>query len=219
MPRVIDETLKHDVEKELEFDPAIDATKIGVAASDGVVTLTGAVGSFTEKWEAESIAKRVFGVKGVANEVEVGINMAEFRSDADIARSAVDALNWNYSVPKDKVKVVVDKAWLTLDGEVTWDYQRRAAEETVRSLRGVRGVTNDIVVRPSWSLSDVKQKIEDALKRSAEVEAKNIDVQTSDGTVTLSGKVHSWAERRDAVAAAWAAPGVNRVVDRITIEF
>src|SRR5579884_2810534 len=159
MPKKTDETLKRDVENELEFDPSIDATKIAVAATDGVVTLAGAVGSYTEKWSAESIAKRVYGVKGIANELEVGINLAEYRSDAEIARSAVDALSWNYSVPKDQVKVIVDKAWLTLDGQVTWDYQRRAAEEAVRNLRGVRGITNDIVVRPASTAGDVKRTI------------------------------------------------------------
>jgi len=218
MSKVVDTNLKHDVEKELEFDPAIDATKIGVAATDGVVTLTGVVRSYSEKWDAEKIAKRVYGVKGLANDLEVVIDTAEHRDDSDIARSALNALNWDFSVPKDKIKVAVTKGWLTLEGQVEWDYQRRAAANTVRNLRGVRGVTNDIIVRPKPAAGDVKEKIQAAFKRSAEIDSKSIGVQTSDGTVTLTGSVHSWAEREDAVNAAWSAPGVNKVVDRIAIE-
>lgn len=218
MAKILDSDLKRDVEKELEFDPALDATKISVVSAAGVITLTGAVGSYAEKSAAENIAKRVYGVKGVANDLEVVIDTAEYRDDAEIARSALNALNWNANLPKEKVKVIVSKGWVTLDGEVSWDYQRRAAADTVRNLRGVRGVTNDIAVRPGAAVGDVQQKIEAALKRSAEVEAKNIRVETSDGTVTLAGTVHSFAERQDAVNAAWSAPGVTRVVDRITIE-
>jgi osmotically-inducible protein OsmY len=211
-------SLKHDVEKELEWDPAVDSTKIGVSADQGVVTLTGRVHSYAEKWSAENIVKRVAGVKGVANDLEVIIEESEIRDDGDIARSAVNALNWNYAIPKDKIKVTVSKGWVTLDGEVEWHYQKRAAADAVRNLRGVRGVTNDVIVRPRLQAVDVKEKIEAALKRNAEVDARKIVVQTTDGTVTLTGTVRSWIEREDAVNAAWSAPGVTKVVDRIGIE-
>jgi osmotically-inducible protein OsmY len=218
MSKVTDASLRHDVEKELEFDPAIDATRIGVATTDGVITLTGPVHSYSEKWNAEKIAKRVLGVKAVANDLEVVIDEAEHHDDADIARSAVNALNWNFAIPKDKIQVMVSKGWLTLDGEVEWHYQRRAAGDAVRNLRGVRGVTNDIVVRPKVVAGDVKEKIEAALKRNADVDSKRIQVQTTDSEVTLTGTVRSWIEREDAVNAAWSAPGVTKVVDRIAIE-
>jgi len=218
MSKVTDTSLRHDVEKELEWDPAIDATKIGVAATDGVITLTGNVRSYSEKWNAEKIAKRVLGVQGVANDLEVVIEETEHRDDGDIARSAVNALNWNFAIPKDKIKVIVTKGWLTLEGEVEWHYQKRAASDAVRNLRGVRGVTNVIAVRPKLQPGDVSDKIQAALKRSAEVDSKKIAVQTTDGTVTLTGTVRSWIEREDAVNAAWSAPGVTKVVDRIAIE-
>jgi len=218
MSTVNDTKLRHDVEKELEWDPAVDATKIGIASTEGVITLTGNVRSYSEKWNAEKIAKRVLGVKGVANEVEVVIEEGEHRDDGDIARSAITALDWNFAIPKNKLKVLVTKGWLTLEGEVEWHYQKRAAAEAVRTLRGVRGVTNDIVVRPKLQPTEVKEKIEAALKRSAEVDSKKIIVQTTDGTVTLTGSVRSWFEREDAVNAAWAAPGVTKVVDRIAID-
>jgi osmotically-inducible protein OsmY len=213
-----DTSLRHDVEKELEFDPALDATKIGVAATDGVITLTGVVGSYAEKWNAEKTVKGVLGVKGVANDVEVVIDEAEHRDDSDIALSAVNALSWNFAVPKDRIQLSVSKGWLTLDGEVEWHYQKRAAADAVRNLRGVRGVTNDIVVQPKVVAGDVKEKIEAALKRNAEVDAQKINVEATGSEVTLTGAVRSWSEREDAVNAAWSAPGVTRVVDRIAIE-
>lgn len=147
MKALHDTTLRHDVEKELEFNPALDARKIGVATTDGVVTLTGTVGSYSEMWDAEKTVKQVMGVKGVANDLEVVIDEAEHRDDGDVARSAVNALDWNFAIPKDRIQVSVAKGWLTLDGEVEWHFQKRAAGDAVRNLRGVRGVTNDIVVR------------------------------------------------------------------------
>jgi osmotically-inducible protein OsmY len=218
MSKLDDNSLKHDVENELEFDPAVDATKIGVTATDGVVMLTGNVHSYSEKWDSEKIAKRVYGVKGVANDLEVVLEGDAHRDDGDIARSALSALTWNFSIPKDKIKVSVSKGWLSLEGEVEWQYQRRAASDAVRNLRGVRGVTNDVIVRPRLQAADVKQKIEAALKRSAEVDSKHIKVQAVDSTVTLTGYVRTWVERDDAVNAAWSAPGVTKVVDRIALE-
>ncbi len=217
MPKSAGTLLKHDVEDELEWDPSIDAAKIGITADQGVVTLSGSVRSYSEKWNAEKIVKRVAGVKGVANEIEVVLEETDHRDDADIAHSAVNALNWNFSIPKDRVKVTVTKGWVTLDGEVEWQYQKRAAEDAVRYLRGVRGISNQMIVRPKVQVTDVKGKIESALRRSAELDAKKIVVQTTDGSVTLSGMVRSWVEREDAVNAAWSAPGVTKVIDRIAI--
>ena len=218
MTRATDIDLRKDVLDELEWDPSIDARTIGVAAEDGIVALTGHVASYADKVNAEKIVKRVHGVAGVANDIEVALPISAERSDVDIARSAVNALEWNVSVPKNKVIVAVTKGWLTLEGDVEWYYQKRAAEESVRSLSGVRGVTNKIVVKTRQARAmDVKVKIEAALKRNAELDAKKIMVETTDGRVTLSGTVRSWVEREDAVNAAWSAPGVTNVVDHIRI--
>jgi len=202
---------------ELDWDPEVDATKIGVTAADGVVTLTGIVRSFTDRWMAEKLAKRVAGVQGVANELHVALVDEDRRDDTDIAVSAINALEWNSRVPKDHVQIAVREGWLQLEGEVEWEFQRRAAEDAVRWLRGVRGVTNAIVVNPHVSADDVKQKIETAIRRKAEIDANAIHVETADTTVTLTGKVRSFAEREDAVHAAWSAPGVTRVIDHIAI--
>ena len=209
--------LRRDVLDELDWDPEVDATKIGVTAADGVVTLTGIVRSFTDRWMAEKIAKRVGGVEGVANELHVALVDEDRRDDTDIAVSALNALEWNSRVPKEHVKVTVREGWIQLEGEVEWEFQRRAAEDAVRWLRGVRGVTNAIVVNPHVSADDVKRKIETAIRRNAEIDANAIHVETADTTVTLTGKVRSFAEREDAVHAAWSAPGVTRVIDHIAI--
>jgi len=212
-----DRDLRRDVLDELDWDPEVDATKIGVTAADGVVTLTGIVRSFTDRWMAEKLAKRVAGVQGVANELHVALVDEDRRDDTDIAVSAINALEWNSRVPKDHVQIAVREGWLQLEGEVEWEFQRRAAEDAVRWLRGVRGVTNAIVVNPHVSADDVKQKIETAIRRKAEIDANAIHVETADTTVTLTGKVRSFAEREDAVHAAWSAPGVTRVIDHIAI--
>ncbi|HEX7191430.1 MAG TPA: BON domain-containing protein [Thermoanaerobaculia bacterium] len=212
-----DRDLRRDVLDELDWDPEVDATKIGVTAADGVVTLTGIVRSFTDRWMAEKIAKRVGGVEGVANELHVALIDEDRRDDTDIAISALNALEWNSRVPKDRVKVTLREGWIQLEGEVEWEFQRRASEDAVRWLRGVRGVTNAIVVNPHVSAQDVKQKIETAIRRNAEIDANSIHVETADTTVTLTGKVRSFAEREDAVHAAWSAPGVTRVIDHIAI--
>jgi osmotically-inducible protein OsmY len=212
-----DLNLKHDVEAELEWDPGVDARKIGVTAAGGVVTLTGHVHSYAEKWSAERIAKRVHGVRGVANDVEVRLSSDDHLDDDDIVESALAALRWNFTVPKDRIRVLVTKGFLTLEGDVDWQYQKRAAEDAVRNQRGVRGISNQIMVKAHVYAGDVKTKIEAALKRSAEVDSKNVIVETSDGSVTLRGKVRSWAEHDDALSAAWAAPGVTKVVDHLSI--
>lgn len=216
--KIQDIELRKDVLDELEWDPSIDARTIGVAIEKGVISLTGHVGSYADKANAEKIVKRVHGVQGVANDLEVKLPTSLERDDVDIARSAINALEWNVSVPKNRVTVTVAKGWVTLDGSVDWYYQKRAAEDAVFLLAGVRGVANNInVTTKRVEVQDVKGKIEAALKRSAEVDSKKIVVQTSDGKVTLSGTVRSWVERQDAVNAAWSAPGVRNVVDQIRI--
>jgi osmotically-inducible protein OsmY len=210
--------LRKDVLEELEWDPSIDARTIGVAVEDGIVALTGHVGTYADKTNTEKVVKRIHGVLGLANELEVKLPIGSARDDVDIARSALSALEWNVSVPKNRIKVSVTKGWVTLDGEVDWHFQKRAAEDAVRVLAGVRGVTDKVgVTVKKASEADVKGKIEAALKRNAELDAKKIAVQASDGRVVLTGSVRSWIEREDAVNAAWSAPGVMNVVDHISI--
>lgn len=210
-----DMELRRDVEQELEWEPSIDARRIGVTVADGIVTLTGVVGSYSEKWKAERVVERLAGVKGIANDIVV--EPTAQRSDTDIAKAAVDALKWNVLVPSDRVKVKVDNGWVRLTGEVNWDYQRRAAERAVRDLPGVKGITNLIAVVPSVAPEQVKKKIEEALTREALLDAKGIEVDVSGSRVTLRGTVRSWAERREAEMAAWAAPGVSEVRNEISV--
>jgi osmotically-inducible protein OsmY len=210
--------LRKDVLDELDWDPSIDARTIGVAVEDGVIELTGHVDNYIDKTNAERIVKRVHGVHGVANDVEVKLPSSAERDDVDIARSAVQALEWNVLIPKNRITVTAANGWLTLEGKVDWFYQKRAAEDSVVVLAGVRGVTNRLsVTNKGARAEDVKEKIEAALKRSADIDSKKITVTSEEGKVTLSGTVRSWMEREDAVRAAWSAPGVMNVVDRIQI--
>lgn len=209
-----DSDVKQDVLNELLWDPSVSSSQVKVVAKDGVVTLTGTVPHYAEKQAAEHAAQRVGGVKGVADELEVKGFFD--KTDEEIARVALNALKWNYSVPDD-VKVSVSKGWLTLEGEAEWDYERNAAKNAVCDLLDVRGVTNNIKLTSKVQTDDIKTRIEEALKRSAEAEGREIKVSVKGDKVTLTGKVHSISEKDDARMAAWMAPGIMTVDNNLTI--
>jgi osmotically-inducible protein OsmY len=212
-----DSQLKKDVESELEWDPVVKANNIGVATKDGVVTLTGHLDSYAEKYAAERAVQRVQGVKGLAVELDVRLGAGAKRTDADLASAAESALRWHALVPEDRVKVMVEKGWVTLSGEVDWEYQRNYAMKAVRPLTGVLGVTNSMTVKPLVTPANIKNRIQGALERQADREAKNIEVVVSGHTVTLKGQVHSWAERTAAQGAAWSAPGITSVINELRV--
>jgi osmotically-inducible protein OsmY len=212
-----DKDLKQHVQSALDWEPSVDASDIGVAVDESVVTLRGNVASYAEKMAAERVALRVYGVRAVANDLTVHLGGSFARTDTEIAQAAVAAMKWNTVVPDNRVTVTVADGWVTLKGTLDWQYQRDAAVRTVRDLTGVKGVVNDIAVQPRVKTADVRDKIEAAFKRSAEIDARRVHVTALDGKVILSGNVHSWAERQEAERAAWAAPGVTQVDDRLAI--
>ena len=214
-----DTQLQRDVMEELKWQPSVNAAQIGVEVKDGIVTLAGHVGTYAEKWDAERAAERVSGVKALAVEIDVKLSGLSKRTDGDIASSVKNTLQWTSSLAKDSIKVMVESGWVTLSGDVDWEYQRRAAISGVRYLTGVTGVSNQIAIKPSVSLSAVKSDIEAALKRRATTDAQRISVKVQGADVTLTGTVHSWSERDLARDSAWGTPGVRRVVDNMTVGY
>jgi osmotically-inducible protein OsmY len=212
-----DKTLRQFIVDELDWEPSVDSAHVGVAVDKGIVTLTGHVPNFAQKGAAESAVRRVKGVRGIAEELRVDFGAPSPYLDDDIAKRALNVLDLNVLVPPGSIQVKVQQGWLTLTGEVRWDYQRTAAVADLRKLRGVAGITNEITIKPQVHAGDISNRIEDALKRHAHLEAKDVRVQVQDGRVTLEGRVHSWADRQAVETAAWAAPGVRKVEDHLRV--
>jgi osmotically-inducible protein OsmY len=212
-----DSEIERDVKDELQWDPDLDATNIAVSVKDGVVTLAGYVKSYTDKYEAEAAAKRVASVRAVANDLEVRLPSVDERPDPDIARDAVAAIKSQLPISSEHIKVVIKNGWVSLEGQVEWQYQRQTAEKAVRRIKGVKGVSNLIQLGPRAQPEDIKRKIQEAFKRNAEVDANRIMVETNGSEVILKGTVRSWVEREEAERVAWSAPGVTKVEDRIAV--
>src|ERR1700704_1633134 len=212
-----DSELERDVKKELQWNPDLDASDIAVSARNGAVTLTGFVRSYPDKYEAETAAKRVAGAIAVANDIEVRIPSIHQRPDPDIARDAAAAIKNYLPISYEQIKAVVREGWVTLEGEVEWQYQKQAAETAVSPLQGVKGVSNSIKIKPRVKPYDIKRKIQEAFRRNAEVDANQIIIETDGSEVVLKGKVRSWVEREEAERVAWRAPGVTKVEDHIVI--
>jgi osmotically-inducible protein OsmY len=212
-----DADLKRDVSDELAWDPSVDSTAIGVAVKDGVVTLTGHIDTFAQKHAVARAVRRVAHVKAIALELDVRLAPDHKRSDTDIAASAEQALKWNTLVPSDTIKLTVDHGWITLRGEVDWDFQRRTVEKAIRPLMGVVGISNEITLRIRPLAGNLSRRIEEALTRQAIREAKHIQVSVDGSTVKLTGTVHSWQERDAAQGVAWTAPGVRAVINELKL--
>lgn len=215
---ISDSEIKKNVEAELQWDPDIVNADISVSVKKGVVALAGFVTNYPKKFQAENDAKHVIGVTGVANDIEVRLPNIDKRPDPEIARDAISAIQNQLPTAYGNLKVLVRDGWVTLEGAMEWNYQREKAENAVHHLQGVIGVINSIHIKPKASPIEIKRKIEEAFKRSAEIDANNIIVETSGGEVTLKGSVHTWFERKEAERAAWSAPGVTKVQDKISIQ-
>jgi osmotically-inducible protein OsmY len=214
-----DANIRDDVENELRWDPSVDAKAILMKVEDGVVSLQGSVPHFSDRWTAEQVTKRVAGVRAIANDIEVKLPNSGERLDTDIASAAANALKWHFALESSAILVVVKQGWVTLSGHVSYGYQTIIAEDAVRYLLGVKGVFNDIEVRSDVKAKDVKQMIQSAFQRQASLDAKDIKVNVDDSAVILHGTVHSWREKDDAAIAAWAAPGVTKVDNKLQVEF
>lgn len=212
-----DQAILKDVQEELKWAPELHESNIRITVDQAVVTMTGHVPSWVDRRHAEKIAKKVFGVHGVADDLEVRISGSHARDDTDLAKAALTVRRWDISVPKDKITVTAAHGVLTLEGEVDWQYQRKAAQRAVEGLIGVKYVSNQVTIHPHVHSADIRNRIENAFKRSAEIDARNITIATDGSKVTLSGTVHSWAERREAESSAWSAPGVSSVQDDLRI--
>jgi osmotically-inducible protein OsmY len=212
-----DSEIERDVRDELQWHPDLNAEDIAVSVKDGVVTLAGFTPSYTDRLEAEAAAKRVAGVHAVANDIEVRLPAIDQRPDPDIARDAVAALKSELPISHDKIKVIVKDGWITLEGSAEWQYQKTAAENAVRKIKGVKGVTNVIQLKPAVEPTDIQRRIQEAFRRSAELDANRITVETKGSEVILKGTVRSWTEREEAERVAWSAPGVTHVEDRIVV--
>ena len=212
-----DKEIERALIEELEWDPDLDATDIAVSVNSGVVTLAGFVKSYTDKYEAEAATKRVNGVVGLANDIEVRIPSIDERPDPDIARDAVASIKSQLPISWERIKVVVRSGWVTLEGQVEWRYQRMTAESAVRRIKGVKGITNSIALKPQVEPKEIRRKIKEAFHRNAQIEADGITVEANGGEVILKGTVGSWIERDEAERTAWSAPGVIKVEDRIVV--
>lgn len=213
-----DSEIQKNVMDELKWEPFLNSSEIGVAVKDGVVTLSGIVDTYSKKQAAEKATKRVAGVKAVAEEIEVKLFSSTVKSDTEIARTIADSLKWHSAVQEEKIKVKVENGWVTLEGDVDWEFQKNAAKTTVENLLGVKGITNLISVKPSITAKDVKQKITSAFVRSATIDSEKINVEIIGSKAILTGKVRSWEERQEAQNAAWKAQGINSVENKLEVE-
>ena len=210
--------IQHDVIEQLKWNPKINASEIGVSVHNGIVTLSGQLDTYEKKLEAEKEAAKVFGVKAIAEDIQIGVSLTSTKTDSEIAESVTNAFNWHTSIPSQQVKIKVENGIVTLSGEVDWHYQRRAAYDAVSKLFGVRLVLNNITIKPQASSTDIKDKICAAFQRSATIEAKKIHVDVRGGRITLSGQVRSDAERKEAENAVWQAQGVFRINNNLEVE-